>query len=242
MRSRIKVILLCAALGGCAAAPTPRPGGGTATGPLKIGKPYRVAGTLYTPSDDRRFEQTGVASWYGEELRGRPTANGERFDPDGLTAAHRTLPMPSWVAVTARDTGRTIVVRVNDRGPFASNRIIDLSQGAARQLGITGRGSHEVRVRRVAGPDTRPASTLARQRDQSSSAVMPNGAGPWFVQVASFSSRDRAEDLADRLSARVVEGDGVWRVRIGPFDRADSARSTLARLAASGYPDPVFTR
>lgn len=240
MRSKAEVIALCLALAGCAAVPPTRSSGDRAvTGPAKLGAPYRVAGTRYTPVDDRDFDETGLASWYGDELRGRPTANGERFDPDGLTAAHRTLPMPSWVAVTALDTGRKIVVRINDRGPFTANRVIDLSHGAARRLGITGRGAHQVRVRRVAGPDTR---TVSEPIDSRTIARWPDGAGPWFLQVASFSSESRARALADRLDARVAEGAGVWRVRLGPFERAEDARRTLARLAASGYPDPVFTR
>lgn len=97
----------------------------------------------------RDHDETGMASWYGEELRGNRTASGERFDPDGISAAHRTLPMQSYVEVTSLDTGRSVLVRINDRGPYHSNRIIDLSLGAARQLGMTGHGSHRVRVRPV---------------------------------------------------------------------------------------------
>jgi rare lipoprotein A len=116
---------------------------------VKIGEPYQAMGQSYTPSDEARYDDVGYASWYGAEMAGKPTGNGETFNPDGITAAHRTLPMPSFAEVTNLDTGRTILVRVNDRGPFAKDRILDLSQGAARQLGVEGQGHFPVRVRRV---------------------------------------------------------------------------------------------
>ena len=136
---------------------TPPPGGvGKAAGsaavsdfPQKIGNPYQVGGVTYTPEDVQSYDEVGYASWYGEELSGNPTANGEAFNPQGISAAHKTLPLPSYVEVTALDTGRTILVRVNDRGPFSNDRLIDLSLGAARQLGIDSNGVSGVRVRKV---------------------------------------------------------------------------------------------
>jgi rare lipoprotein A len=121
--------------------------------PVKIGSPFMVAGTSYTPVDSPNYDEVGYASFYGQELAGKPTANGESFLPGGISAAHKTLPMPSYVEVTALDTGRTILLRINDRGPFADDRLIDLSEGAARQLGITGQGVSGVRVRRVNPPE-----------------------------------------------------------------------------------------
>ncbi|AMO73319.1 hypothetical protein AZE99_08045 [Sphingorhabdus sp. M41] len=117
--------------------------------PQKIGDPYKVGGTTYTPEDVQSYDEVGYASWYGEELSGNPTANGEAFYPQGISAAHKTLPLPTYVEVTALDTGRTILVRVNDRGPFANDRLIDLSHGAAKQLGIDRDGVSGVRVRKV---------------------------------------------------------------------------------------------
>ncbi len=117
--------------------------------PVKLGEPYVVDGKTYRPEDATNYDEVGFASWYGAELAGRATANGEMFNPAGVSAAHRTLPMPSYVEVTALDTGRTILVRINDRGPFTANRLIDLSQGAAEQLGISAAGTAPVRVRRV---------------------------------------------------------------------------------------------
>ncbi|MCK8457474.1 MULTISPECIES: septal ring lytic transglycosylase RlpA family protein [Sphingomonas] len=117
--------------------------------PVKLGAPYRVRGTTFVPAADARYDVLGYASWYGSES-GNRTANGERFRPDWVTAAHTTLPLPTYVEVTALDTGRRIIVRINDRGPFAGRaRIIDLSRGAATRLGIRAAGPAAVRVRRV---------------------------------------------------------------------------------------------
>ena len=117
--------------------------------PQKIGEPYQVGGKTYTPEDVPSYDEVGYASWYGEELSGNQTANGEAFNPQGISAAHKTLPLPSYVEITALDTGRTILVRINDRGPFANDRLIDLSHGAAKQLGIDQGGTAGVRVRKV---------------------------------------------------------------------------------------------
>ena len=121
--------------------------------PVKIGAPFTVGSVTYTPQDVPAYDEVGYASYYGAELSGQATANGENFNPMGASAAHKTLPLPSYVEVTALDTGRTILVRVNDRGPFANDRLIDLSEGAARQLGITAQGVAGVRVRRVNPPE-----------------------------------------------------------------------------------------
>jgi rare lipoprotein A len=117
--------------------------------PVSIGKPYQVRGRTYVPAADPSYDMLGYASWYGNES-GNKTANGERFRAAWITAAHTTLPLPTYVEVTALTTGRRIIVRVNDRGPFArSARIIDLSRGAAEQLGIKAIGQAAVRVRRI---------------------------------------------------------------------------------------------
>jgi rare lipoprotein A len=117
--------------------------------PVRVGRPYVVRGATYVPAADPAYDRLGYASWYGPES-GSQTANGERFRPDGISAAHTTLPLPSYVEVTALETGRVIVVRVNDRGPFTRNgRLIDLSRGAARLLGVHQTGVAPVRIRVV---------------------------------------------------------------------------------------------
>lgn len=116
--------------------------------PVRIGPAYSIRGTTYVPAAAPAYDALGYASWYGSES-GNRTANGEQFRPGWITAAHTTLPLPTYVEVTALDTGRRIVVRVNDRGPFALGRIIDLSRGAAEELGIKAQGHAPVRVRRI---------------------------------------------------------------------------------------------
>ncbi len=117
------------------------------TGTRKLGKPYVVAGRTYVPRHDPYYNRVGYASWYGDDFHGRLTANGEVFDMHALTAAHPTLPMPSVVRVTNLENGRTIVVRVNDRGPFVKDRLIDLSRAAASRLGFQRAGVTRVRVK-----------------------------------------------------------------------------------------------
>jgi rare lipoprotein A len=115
-------------------------------GPYKIGKPYQVNGVWYYPKADYRYSETGIASWYGPGFHGKRTANGEIYDENGLTAAHKTLPMPAMVRVTNLENGRSIQVRVNDRGPFEAGRIIDMTRRGAQLLGFIERGTARVRV------------------------------------------------------------------------------------------------
>lgn len=146
--------------------------------PVRIGRPYTVRGVTYVPAKDATYDMLGYASWYGSKS-GKRTANGERFRPGWATAAHTTLPLPSYVEVTALDTGRRIIVRVNDRGPFAgSSRIIDLSRGAAEQLGLRAVGKAAARVR-VVEPDEKDRERLrhgkaARPLPPVSDAVRAN--------------------------------------------------------------------
>lgn len=115
-------------------------------GIYKIGKPYQIAGRWYYPKEDYKYSETGVASWYGEDFNGKRTANGERYNMNTLTAAHRTLPLPCIVKVTNLQNGRSVVVRVNDRGPYVKDRIIDLSKHGAQLLGYMGQGTTKVKV------------------------------------------------------------------------------------------------
>jgi len=125
------------------------PGHPVSDWPVKIGNPYQVAGKWYYPKDDQNYDQTGIASWYGPKFHGLATANGEAYDMDMVSAAHKTLPLPSYVEVTNLDNGRRLVLRVNDRGPFVDGRIIDLSRRSAEILGVDRPGTAHVRVRRV---------------------------------------------------------------------------------------------
>ena len=153
----------CAARGPRASV-TPQPSRGV----YKIGKPYTVAGNTYVPAENPTYDETGTASWYGDGFHGGPTANGEVYDMHMLTAAHKTLPMPSYAYVHNPVNGRTIMVRINNRGPFKGDRIVDLSREAARQLDFKARGLATVRVTYVGpapldGNDRAERAFLAQQ-------------------------------------------------------------------------------
>ncbi|MHA7871795.1 MAG: septal ring lytic transglycosylase RlpA family protein, partial [Hyphococcus sp.] len=147
-RSCSLLLLFMTLLAACSTSGGGRHGGPSAGAPhYKVGKPYKVNGRWYHPREDADYEEVGIASWYGRDFHGRKTANGEIFDMNRLSAAHTTLPMPSLVEVTNLKNGRDVVVRVNDRGPFAKDRVIDLSREAARRLGFEKEGLTSVRVR-----------------------------------------------------------------------------------------------
>jgi len=136
--------------------------------PVRIGPAYTIRGTTYVPAAAPGYDAVGYASWYGSES-GNRAANGEKFRPGGISAAHTTLPLPTYVEVTALDTGRRIIVRVNDRGPFARGRIIDLSRGAAEALGMRAQGHAPVRVRRVEPSE----KDRKRLREGKAAAALP---------------------------------------------------------------------
>jgi rare lipoprotein A len=153
------------------------PGGGK--GIYKVGTPYQIDGTWYYPAEDWNYDETGIASWYGEQFHGKYTANGEVFDLNQVTAAHRTLPMPTVVRVTNLENGRSIAVRVNDRGPYARGRILDLSRRAAQLLGFEGQGTAKVRVQ-IMVPESIQVASLAGRRgiEPALAAASPPQAAP----------------------------------------------------------------
>ncbi|MBM3517487.1 MAG: septal ring lytic transglycosylase RlpA family protein [Alphaproteobacteria bacterium] len=213
-------------------------------GSFKVGKPYRVDGVWYYPRIQPDYDETGVASWYGEPFHGESTANGEIYDMNALTAAHQTLPLPSVVRVTNLENGRGLVLRVNDRGPFVNGRIIDVSRRAAQLLGFHGKGTAKVRVQvlddaalRVAtandaDPETAAfgkASSAARERAQRKAAVLqakatdaapPETEPELYVQAGAYRREDNAVKTRDRVSAfgaakiSTVVRDGVTLFRV----------------------------
>ncbi len=132
-------------------------------GRYKVGNPYQIGGIWYYPQEDYAYDETGIASWYGTEFHGRATANGDVYDMNALTAAHRTLPMPSFVRVTNLENGRSLIVQVNDRGPFAKSRIIDMSRRSAQLLGFQKRGTARVRVQILADRSRAIATRMKAQ-------------------------------------------------------------------------------
>jgi rare lipoprotein A len=256
--------LTLAACGGHAPRPAPIApvGAGPSGSAVKIGKPYTVLGATYYPADDTRYDEQGIASWYGPGFHALATANGERYDQDGITAAHKTLPMPSYVEVENLDNGRRLTVRVNDRGPFVAGRIIDLSRRSAQLLGVDRPGTARVRVRRVF-PDGTTLAALAPP--PVSVAVVPAPApvavahadilptvtaapipetptGSSFVQVAALSDAGRTAWLKGYLTVFgpvVTEpaANGLTRIRLGPYKTVDKANAALAQVRAAGYSD-----
>lgn len=172
--------------------------------------------------------EKGVASWYGPKFHGRRTANGEVYDMDGLTAAHRTLPFGTWVEVINVDNGRTALLRINDRGPFIKGRVIDVSRAGARELGLLGPGTARVEIRLAEPPAPRVQ-------------VASYTGGPFLVQVGAFAEAHRAELLREKLrrdypEAR-VRSDGTWhRVQIGPYGGRSRAEAILRELRRQGMP------
>ena len=175
--------------------PVPR-GGGT----YRIGKPYMVAGRMYYPEEDLHYRAEGMASWYGDDFHGRQTANGEIFDMTALTAAHPTLPMPCYVRVTNSRNGKSLILRVNDRGPYHGNRLIDVSTRAAKLLQFDGFGVARVRVEYVGrapleGSDDRLLEATLRTGAPAPapSAVMVASAKPFVPELASPVGRIRGQ-------------------------------------------------
>ncbi len=191
---------------------------------VKIGNPYEIGGITYYPREDPYYDVTGLASWYGKDFHGKATANGEVFDMNSLSAAHKTLPMPSYVRVTNLTNGRSLVLRVNDRGPFVQSRILDVSRRAAQLLGFEDKGLERVRVQVVnadGSPIPRPVDgglTPVPQRtadnefeaqplealaepaaDLNNTGIPIEEAFSIFVQVASFASEDNARSFARSL-------------------------------------------
>jgi len=151
-------------------------GSDSGNGRYKVGKPYRINGTLYVPQVDYSYSETGIASWYGPDFHGNDTANGEIFDMNELSAAHRTLPMPSMVRVTNLKNGRTLNVRVNDRGPFARGRIIDMSRRGAQLLGFERDGTAPVRVEILAYESRKLAGEVPGAVAQADKHPVPDAA------------------------------------------------------------------
>jgi len=164
-------ILLLAA---CSSRPPQSPKTGAAPH-YKVGDPYQVKGNWYYPKEDYSYDETGIASWYGEDFHNKKTANGELFNKNELTAAHHTLPLPSLARVTNLENGRSLVVRINDRGPFSGARIIDLSQRSAQLLGFEKQGTAKVRVQVLADESKAIADAMRRY----------GGPAPQPVQIAS---------------------------------------------------------
>ena len=220
--------------------------------------PYVVNGVKYRIRKDvKGYREKGQASWYGTKFHGRKTANGEVYNMYAMSAAHKTLPLPSYAKVTNLDNGRSVIVRVNDRGPFVPGRIIDLSYTAAQKLGYIDRGVARVVVEAL-DPEVLPSAneTLAVEKDAAARQALPKDASfklpeNTFLQVGAYSSSAQAEDVRAQLAAAFgypvsvspIERGGktLYRVRIGPIaqQRALAALRESVEQKALGQPHVV---
>lgn len=258
MRCWAGVALCSLLLASCSQFGPARPGGGT----VKTGKPYQVFGKTYTPlQTSLGFEEEGMASWYGRKFHNRQTANGEVYNMYAHTAAHKTLPLPSWAEVTNLENGRQLIVKINDRGPFVEGRVIDLSYAAARKLGFDREGTARVHVRAL---ETKEGKILSSSSGRSPPARLRSGgeAGksvayrsrkqdpkltPWpigggYLQVGAFLDFKKAQKLASRLgtvgTAKVwrkqVDKRVYYRVVLGPYAQESRSVQAMERLEEMG--------
>jgi len=224
-------------------------------------RPYTVLGRDYVPATTLRpYKERGIASWYGRKFHGQKTSNGETYDMYAMTAAHPTLPLPSYVRVTNVATGKSVVVRVNDRGPFLHGRIIDLSYAAAHRIGTAAKGSGEVEVEAII-PGSSPAMLAAAplppvaapppssggtatapprpvdgtapiSRDASGGYSVQLGAFQNYVNAQSFLAHIQGQLASARVEPRVRQASGLYRVYVGPYPDRDEARRTADRISS----------
>lgn len=229
-------------------------------GYFKVGKPYTVDGRTYRPSESYSLDETGVASWYGPGFHASRTANGEKFSQDELTAAHRTLQLPALVRVTNLENGRSLVVRVNDRGPFSRGRIIDVSKKAADLLGFKNKGTARVRLQVLAEESRQMADAARRGEDTRGRELALNNLPPGqklaYGNQASFPGTESSASMTDALATGgpVIEpgtspdimaaGYTEPQVISAPLPSSNTVYTpsgVQGRVASSGafYPDPV---
>jgi rare lipoprotein A len=269
-----------ALLGACASAPPPAPAVSGRAAPVRAELPavvdvppsargnppfYEVLGQrYYVLRSASGYRERGIASWYGKDFHGLSTAGGEPYDMYALTAAHKTLPIPTWVEVTNVKNGKHVIVKINDRGPFVGNRLIDLSYGAAQALDIIRTGTALVEVRALGVSSAAPmddavplqAQAPAREQTQSPSFEVIRSADaatlsttdtpvrPLYVQVGAFAERRNAEKLLQRLVAggytnAFIASEGkrtrtLYRVRLGPFSSSSEYDRLRERMQAFG--------
>jgi rare lipoprotein A len=218
----------------------PLPKGG---GRYHVGQPYEVAGVWFYPQEDPSYDRTGIASWYGPQFNRRMTSNGEWFDMDYLSAAHPTLPLPSYAKVTNLETGKAIVVRVNDRGPFVDDRLIDLSRKSAAALGFVGKGTAPVRVQYIG---LAPLNDKGRHLAAMNKELLRGTPFPQMIAAASETEGETVQvaSLAGQTTgAYSLPGEDPapepavspsYFIQVGAFANIDNAERARFNLASYG--------
>lgn len=221
--------LIITLLAGCAQKQPTSYKGGT-----RGSKPYTIAGKTYYPLKSAHgFVEEGIASWYGPGFHGKATASGETYNQYAMTAAHKILPLGTTVRITHLDSGKSALVRINDRGPFVDNRVIDLSRAAATRLDMMGKGTARVRVQSIGEVPKATASGSVK--------------GNYFIQVGSFGQKENAQKLARTLenagkSGRLFQGrNKMWIVQIGPWPESGMAEKALPEIQTV-YPHGFVVR
>jgi rare lipoprotein A len=210
---------------------------------------YEVDGVVYhVLANGAGYSEVGTGSWYGQKFHGRRTSSGDVYDMYQFTAAHKTLPLPSYARVTNVDNGKSVVVKINDRGPFAKGRIIDLSYAAAKKLGYDTRGTARVEVTVLASPDGPQKTSSSNGELEIPPMEQQHDNAKLYVQVGAFSDEMRADTLASRLREYFhqpisltpvnVNGQKLQRVRIGPLDDARAAEAILSQLKQYSFGSP----
>ena len=212
-------------------------------------RPYTVFGKTYVPVVNKEpTRERGLASWYGKKFHGQKTASGEVYDMFALTAAHKTLPIPSYVRVTNVKNGKSVVVRINDRGPFHSSRIIDLSYAAAKRIDLVQAGSGMVEVERLLPGDPAAPTAAPAPATVETPVMAEDPAGLW-LQIGAFATREAAELFRGRAARdmpwlneplQIVVRDGLHRVRLGPYRNNDEANAIGDRVRRSVGVAPVL--
>jgi len=224
---------------GCAGpgrAPTPRPG---------YPPPYQINGKWYQPKKSARdFRERGIASWYGRKFHGRRTSSGQTYDMHAMTGAHKTLPMGTYVSVHNLRNGKKVVVRINDRGPFVRGRIIDLSYGAAKQIGLVGPGTAPVEVVALGVP----RETTAHGKIQRTLVPGNYYVGDFSIQVGAFREKENAFRLKSKLAGTYKDvhimvqessNGSLYKVRVARCKTLEQARQYEKILEGDGYPDAM---
>ena len=229
-------LVVCCFLAGCATPGPPRR--------KSQNDPYEVFGKRYAPiTDSTNFMEIGIASWYGKDFHGKNTSSGEVYDMNGMTAAHKTLPLGTYVTVVNLENGRSAILRVNDRGPFVDGRIIDLTHAAAEYLGIAQNGTGRVAVVAMDRIYAQAQQGDSQYRPATAMADDPGRSG-FSLQVGSFASRQNAERLRAEVAQRfdnayiTSSGDGaqtLYRVRVGPYDTKDAGENAMEKLNRAGF-------
>lgn len=220
----------------------PKSRGGNKSPYTVLGKSYRVM------SSSAGYKERGVASWYGKKFHGHKTSNGETYNMYAMSAAHKSLPLPSYVQVTNLNNGRKVIVRVNDRGPFHGDRIIDLSYAAASKLDMLGQGTAKIEVEAI-DPKRWSGSSAAVRALPAASAATDSAAAPRFLQVGAFGLEITATEAVNQLQAmlpgyqlRVVplklKDRTLYRVQVGPVQLNANLAELVSRIEAAGYLRP----